>query len=366
MNKKFDFIDAIRGLAIIGVVAVHASNYGIFKASEMTTRIINHGARGVQLFFLASAFTLFYSFENRINKEKSYIKNFFIRRFFRIAPLYYIGIIYYLIQDGLGPKETLGDSTGISLLNILSNFSFSHGINPYWINSVVPGGWSIAVEMTFYLFLPFIFFKIQNLNKAITFFFSSLVLRKVLAMYLVKHNLISDERLWDEFLFFYFPSQLPIFMLGLILYFIILKEEKPEISPINLILFSGLILIQALTEIYFLFPTHIIFGFSFFFLFWGLSKYPIKIIVNPIINYIGRVSFSIYIVHFAVFHLMEKYTFVDFIEVNSGLTNIINYGIRFLIGISISIGISTILNKVIENPMQNLGKKIIEKIELKK
>ena len=88
--------------------------------------------------------------------------------------------------------------------------------------------------------------------------------------------------------------------------------------------------------------------------------------MNPIINYIGRVSFSIYIVHFAVFHLMEKYTFVDFIEVNSGLTNIINYGIRFLIGISISIGISTILNKVIENPMQNLGKKIIEKIELKK
>lgn len=36
----------------------------------------------------------------------------------------------------------------ITIGNVISNF-YCHGLSPYWINSLVPGGWSITVEMFF-------------------------------------------------------------------------------------------------------------------------------------------------------------------------------------------------------------------------
>ena len=100
-NTNLRYIDALRGLAIIGVVISHCSLYGsnILYPSFFSS-ILANGARGVQLFYIASAFTLFLSLHNRYNKEEKAFKNFFIRRFFRIAPLYYIGVCYYLWQDG--------------------------------------------------------------------------------------------------------------------------------------------------------------------------------------------------------------------------------------------------------------------------
>jgi peptidoglycan/LPS O-acetylase OafA/YrhL len=102
---------------------------------------------------------------NRRNENEKHPKfNFFIRRFFRIAPLYYIGILYYLWQDGFGSRYWLSDQELVTTANILSNIFFVHGFNPYWMNSVVPGGWSIAVEMLFYCIAPLLFVKIKNVS----------------------------------------------------------------------------------------------------------------------------------------------------------------------------------------------------------
>ena len=224
--KKLDYIDALRGLAILGVIMVHTNQYGSPIGSNILSKIISMGGRGVQLFYLASAFTLFLSFKNRSKKEIFPIRNFFVRRFFRIAPMYYIGISYYLFQDGFGSRYWLGDQTDISTLNIVSNFTFLHGFNPYWINSLVPGGWTIAVEMTFYAILPFLFSKIKNINQAFNFFVISLFVNYTLSFLLTKISIVSSERLWNEYLFFYFPSQLSIFALGIVMFFIIIESEN--------------------------------------------------------------------------------------------------------------------------------------------
>jgi peptidoglycan/LPS O-acetylase OafA/YrhL len=64
MSKKFDYIDAIRGLAIFMVIVLHTGQYGTSIGSSLTNKILANGARGVQLFFVASAFTLFLSYNN--------------------------------------------------------------------------------------------------------------------------------------------------------------------------------------------------------------------------------------------------------------------------------------------------------------
>lgn len=359
--KKLDYVDALRGLAILGVVMVHTGSYGSSNPTGVLAQIIGEGARGVQLFYLASAFTLFLSFKNRLTKEKLPIRNFFIRRFFRIAPMYYLGICYYLLQDGFGPRYWLGDETRITALNILSNLTFLHGFYPYWITSLVPGGWSIGVEMTFYVVLPFLFLKIKNINQAFRFFILSIFFKLFLQFVLIQFPLIGFDRLWKEYLFLYFPSQLPVFSLGIILYFLISENESVRnISGRSILIFSGMVIAQLCTGFQFILSNHILFGIGFLLLAYGLSMYKFKLIVNPVISHIGKISFSMYLVHFAVLHWLNQFNLVDYS--NNG---ILNYSIRFLLGLGLTIIISTILYNIIEVPFQNVGKKIIGRWERK-
>jgi peptidoglycan/LPS O-acetylase OafA/YrhL len=359
VTKQLDYINSLRGLAVLGVIMVHTSMNINFGPGSILSRIIGNGAMGVQLFYIASAFTLFLSFQNRIEEEKFPIRNFFIRRFFRIGPMYYIGIVYYLFQNGFGWNYWLGDASYISVPNILSNFFFLHGFNPYWINSVVPGGWSIAIEMCFYLCLPFIFFKIRNINSAIVFFVCTLLLKTVMYYILVNHSPIGDIGLWSEYLFFYFPNQLPVFALGIIMYFYITGEkEHSELSgKIMLILGCILLALLAINKEDIFFSNHILFGISFLIIGIALSRYKPVLLVNPVINYIGKISFSMYITHFAVLHWLRYFNLLNYSNNPKW-----NYCIRFYLVVLLTAMISALFYKCIEIPFQELGKKWIRKL----
>lgn len=355
---KLKYVDVLRGLAILGVLIVHCSYYGNNRYfPSIIAYIINNGQRGVQLFYIASAFTLFLSMNRRSDNEKYPKINFFIRRFFRIAPMYYIGICYYLWQDGFGARYWLCDADRITCGNILSNLFFVHGLNPYWITSLVPGGWSIAVEMFFYCLVPLLFTKIKNTQQALVFVIITLIIRLLLQFLLQKLQLISCDRLWHEYLYFYFPSQLPIFALGILFYFIVKENYKISISPI-LIIFSSLILIGHFIGIPIL-PSHFLYGIAFVTLGITLSKYEFRILINPLLIHIGKISYSMYLVHFAVLFWLNKLKFVDYIFVSNTYSSLLNYGIRLLLLIVISIIISSFFYKLIELPMQNTGKKLI-------
>ena len=56
-------------------------------------------ARGVELFFVVSALTLCLSSAARSNREALPTLNFYIRRFFRIAPMFYIAIMRLLTVE---------------------------------------------------------------------------------------------------------------------------------------------------------------------------------------------------------------------------------------------------------------------------
>lgn len=92
MLKRFDFIDALRGFAVLGVVMVHTGQY-IPDLPSWFRNITDNGAYGVQLFFILSAFTLYLSMEKRGQLGDSNL-NFFIRRYFRIAPLFYLALFF--------------------------------------------------------------------------------------------------------------------------------------------------------------------------------------------------------------------------------------------------------------------------------
>lgn len=57
--------------------------------------------------------------------------------------MFWLAIPFFLLLNGKAPAWEVAT---IAL--------FVHGFHPQSINSVVPGGWSIAVEMTFYAVFP--------------------------------------------------------------------------------------------------------------------------------------------------------------------------------------------------------------------
>ncbi len=361
-GTKLEFVDALRGLAILGVIMVHTSQYSQFSVPYPVSNIIKEGARGVQLFYLTSAFTLFLSLSRRINCEKSPIRNFILRRLFRIVPMYYIGVGYYIWQDGLGPRYWLGDAAGISTFNIISNLAFLHGVSPYWITSLVPGGWSIAVEMMFYCFLPILFLRLHTLNQAFAFFLYALAARLFLHLLLKQFPLVDHEILWGNYLFLYFPSQLPVFCLGIVLFFIVVKKQSLKtVSGASILVFSALVLAQLAVGIPFAFPNHVVFSMGFLLLAIGLSASRCSLVVNPVISYFGKISFSMYLTHFAVLHWLGKLgvlgdpRFFRF-----------EYIGRLSLVLAATTVISAITYNLVEVPAQKIGQKVINGLEKNK
>jgi len=174
--KKYAFIDALRGWAILAVVFFHTAVV-VAPGSNLLTMVKEQGARGVQLFYIASALTIFLSMRGRAGEDDA-TRKFFIRRFFRIAPLFYLAMIAYLIGYGFGPRA--GAPYGLNGWHILWTATFLNGWHPEMINSVVPVGWSIAVEMTFYLFAPLLFARIKNIRHALLLVLVALILMKLL------------------------------------------------------------------------------------------------------------------------------------------------------------------------------------------
>ena len=93
---KYAWIDALRGFAILGVLAHHSFQY-VRGMSGPAKFLGGFGKMGVQLFFVASAITLCLSTAKRA--ERHPVLSFYVRRYFRIAPLYYLAIIFYALYS---------------------------------------------------------------------------------------------------------------------------------------------------------------------------------------------------------------------------------------------------------------------------
>ena len=332
--KKYDFIDALRGIAILGVILVHSSQ-SVAPTNTILLWFMGEGARGVQLFYVASALTLCMSWVARSSHEAFPIRNFYIRRFFRIAPMFYIAILSYILIHGFFPSYWAPN--GIKWWFVPITAAFLHGFHPETINSVVPGGWSIAVEMSFYLILPFLLPHINSIKSG-AFFFAITIVLSGLNVLIVPHIFSypeSHQYLLKSFSFLNFLGQLPVFIIG-ILGYLILREQYPR----KLIaIFCGPLFIVLLLA--FLYPIfnyqsnliadklfktlhHFIAGGLFCTFAILLANWPTRLLVNKITTTLGKLSFSMYLTHFAILTYLSRLEFSDLFP-KSNLASILHF-----------------------------------------
>lgn len=353
--NKYEYIDSLRGVAVLMVVFVHVilSSSEIWKYyPELLQVSMQRWIHCIQLFFIVSAFTLTISYQNRLT-EKHATRNFIIRRFFRIAPMYYLAVIYFTFAVFIGFDFSNLDFSKFEPKGFISSVLFLNGLFPAWINSYVPGGWTITVECMFYFFMPFICKYINNLNRSLLF-----VLVTLLLSTLVNSLLAGTSFDKFDFLYYYFPNQLPVFALGILTYWLI-KEDLSNIKP----LYGLFAVIVLMFYCYISIPAHILDTIVFVLLILVLNKHPFRALSNKILSSIGECSFSMYLIHFAILNIMvDRMNIRNIISVTNGATAIIDILLFYLVVGGGAYLIARLTYKFIEVPGQSLGRKLIKRL----
>lgn len=366
-TEKLQNIDALRGWAIFLVMLVHTAAI-LPNMPWPLKKITNFGWYGVQLFFIASAFTLLLSWHrNREVGRQNSKRDFFKRRFLRIAPMYYLGAMFYLIMRHPGDE--------FSFSQLFLSMSFINSWHPDWLGItdgfwyVVPGGWSISVEFCFYLMFPFLATVVNSLARARVFFALSLLIAfgsMPLASWLYPGKDL------DIFNFFWLPMQLVVFSLGFMAFFTVYfvpDEKQPSFwnKHALTIIVGALCFVLALTQLgntksFFsgvdFLPTHITVSIAFAIILvamFKMEKVPV-LLVNKYITKLGEVSFSAYIFHFFVIDILH-YILPNDILAQQGLLTAL-YCILMLIFVVLgTYVISRFTYTYIEMPCIKLSKK---------
>ena len=361
--NRLEYIDALRGWAILAVILVHVWIW-TGASSDFLNRLAPKGAYGVQLFYLISAFTLLLSLNHQRQNNTLRWRDYFIRRFFRIAPLFYLAICLYGPMWQFVPRYWMPE--GISTWHVLASFTFVHGWHPLWVNSIVPGGWSMAVEMTFYCLFPLLCLQITTLKRAIVFVLISLFLGMMISDWAYHHYLpLVPQRfsyVINNFAYVYMPSaQLCVFALGFVLYFLFAQKWHQTLTgtAAKFYLLSAIILMLVLTywNPGFL-PEFFVFSCVFILLIIGFSATENRLFINSVLIHIGRLSYSLYLVHFGVIYLLKIYLSDFTIAASKDLTLFV----VFVIVTLISLFLSQISYQLIEKPSIALGKRLIERL----
>jgi peptidoglycan/LPS O-acetylase OafA/YrhL len=340
---------------------IHVSQWTAPKNPFLAV-VADNGALGVQLFFIASALTIFLSLNSRQSKESSPTRNFFIRRFFRIAPMFYLAILVFTIMAR--PSA----STGISWWFIPLTAAFLHGWLPDTINSVVPGGWSIAVEFTFYLITPLLFRWIKNIRSALLFIALSIPLgwslTRLAASFFITFYPEKYYFVVYTFTQQWFFTNLPVFAVGILTYLLFQKYKDLQdrrlgytllaLAVILMVAFLSVSTYEDLLTRYFLSAV------AFSFLTFGLYFSNSGVLLNPAIQWIGKLSFSMYLVHFLVLKIITPFF-------PQGILRGGNKGFLLAFGmvLVVTVAFSLITYFVIEKNGIALGKRVIQNLEMK-
>jgi peptidoglycan/LPS O-acetylase OafA/YrhL len=361
---RIGWLDGLRAVAVMGVVAVHSGQF-IHGFTGVPFELSQLGQYGVQLFFVISAITICLTLRSHLLKKRETIISWYIRRLFRIMPLYYAAILVYAIDHILQRQFLKIDDGGLAPLAILANVGFVHAWLPGGNNNVVPGGWSIGVEMSFYIIAPALFLIVARKTWWPWAVGAFLVVLEVVSKSFASRYLGLDQIPNNTFAYYSPLTQFPVFLVGVSLFGATSSWLFSNVAtPRKWVFFSTIGGVIA-------------FGFAAYCGTWGgeshqfapllfgitfsclilLSRGTLKSLIDSRpLRYIGKISYSIYIVHFALLdgcHLALRRLAVD-----KSLGPTWQFVAIYLAAFLLSVGAASVTHRLIESPGIRLGSRL--------
>jgi peptidoglycan/LPS O-acetylase OafA/YrhL len=149
----FPHINLLRAFAALSVVVYHVIELGPWLSfpHEWPFKWFRIGWMAVDLFFVISGFVIAWSLiqlRSQNLPSGDLAKQFMLRRFARIAPLYYVTCIAYVVL--VSPEMVYASDFW---WQVISHLLFIHSWGNNTFGSINGFNWAIAVEMQFYVFV---------------------------------------------------------------------------------------------------------------------------------------------------------------------------------------------------------------------
>ncbi len=261
--------------------------------------------------------------------------------------MWYLAMGYWLFEMGLAPRFYAPD--GLRAWDIVLNAIFLHAWSPIAINGLVPGGWSIALEMMFYLVLPVIACVATNLHRAAAGLALSLAARALLNP-LADSLVHSTNGIRISFMEYWFVNQLPVFMIGVCVYHLIERRPLSAVTASRLLVFA-LVSAALLPYTSVPGPTPVSYAVCWAGVAYGLANGGGNWFVNRAICFVGTISYSAYF-----WHLILLRNPVDLPKMVGGTPGLI----RLLISTFVfTMLLSWVTYRLIERPGIQLGSFIV-------
>lgn len=354
-QKKFSGnLHALRGLAALSVVFYHAKNMAPQIEVGALSFVQQFGA-GVTLFFILSGFSLCLSNFDKIENPK-WLYSYSIKRVSRILPVWYIFVAIHFVYHWI--KFGKVHSFAEVLYHIVPFFPLIPGGH----ESFVWAGWTIGVELMFYILFPFLIICFRDDVK------KWILATIVLILISTQLGAFAPDNFKESYYYMGFAHQAFIFILGCTFYFVIKSMHTSKNGKYTLLA--------------------IFISCCVFFLMWFFLKYPQLRICRPYgleikslalgslvalayVNYGNRVnlynrftkflgdkSYTLYLAHpIVVAETKSLYPYID----DAFSMQEVSFLLYSIVVVIITSIVATVISNVIEAPLYKKGKQYAEK-----
>ncbi len=298
----------------------------------------------VYSFFVISGFSLHIAYRNKLASAIG-IQSYLIKRFFRIAPLFYVALLLRLLLVPL-PSNLFS--------SVLLNLSLAFGFADPGALSLINGGWSIGIEMVFYVAFPVVILVcVNDIKRLAAVAVAGIVLMVSFDNFILQGAETMTATIWSQYtqpaaFFGYFVAG--VFFAELLIRCPWLKGASIAM-PIAGVCLIPFFLIQVDA------PVHLLTGVKGFILMLSSIVFvgAVAFISEPtgklreLAIWLGVLSYPVYLLHPQAHQLLLRI----------GFGNQVTRSIAIVV---LTVGLSVVVSKYIEMPAREYGRRLASKL----
>lgn len=356
-RQRYEGLDHLRGVLAITVMIYHFlrwSSYGDMLHFTVQRPINLLGLYAVSTFYCLSGSALYIVYRSR-QLDRGFFYEFAVKRSFRIIPLFWAATTASLVLAGFAAvhEEPLRVFLSYSLL-----FSW---LDPAAYFTV--GAWSIGNEWAFYTLFPFLLWAWKSkISRRLV-----LMATLAVAVYYSFGVMDSAKSVSDQWSLYIDPlNQLPLFVGGILVGAHIVERPRPRAGfPILLLASVVFVAISYAFDTQFCIgglPRLFLVGVALAWCYGAGMVKPGEGRIARFLDWAGRLSYSVYLLHPIVYQLTSKVLFKTLQWMPDFATKAqLRVALTFSLGLLATLIVSHLSFALLERPLMKLGRSLLSK-----